>query len=88
LDKEPSSASLNSMRTVGFEYLTRGGILRILGRTEGQAFRGRCDGLPDGCLVIQVANATFEDFGIHLWDYGFLVLMVAMGFSNLVVVAA
>jgi hypothetical protein len=76
------------MRTVGFEYLTRGGVLRILDRTEGQAFRGRCDGLPDGWLVIQVANATFEDFGINWWDFGFVVLMVAMGFFNLVVVAA
>lgn len=59
-----------------------------MGRAEGQAFRGRCDGLPGGWLVIRVANATFEEFGIHRWDYGFVVLMVAMGFSNLVVVVA
>jgi hypothetical protein len=29
-----------------------------------------------GCLVIQVANATFADFGIPVWVYRFVVLMV------------
>ena len=88
MDKEPGRAPLNSMRAVGFEYLTVGGILRVVGRAEGQAFRGRCDGLPRGWLLIQIANATFEEFGIELRDCRFVVLMAAMGFSILVVVAA
>ena len=60
MDKEPGRAPLNSMRTVGFEYLTVGGILRVAGRAEGQAFHGGCDGLTGGWLVIQVTNATLE----------------------------
>ena len=88
MDKEPGRAPLNSMRAVGFEYLTVGGILRVVGRAEGQAFRGRCDGLPRGWLLIQIANATFEEFGIQLRAYRFVIFMVAMVFSTLVVVAA
>ena len=40
-----------------------------------------------GWLVIQVANATFEEFGIPLWAYRFVVLMVVLGFPISVVVA-
>ena len=36
-----------------------------------------------GWLVIQVANATFEEFGIPLWACRFLVLMVVLGFPNI-----
>ena len=69
MDKEPGRARLNSMRSVGFEYLTVGGILRVVGRAKGQAFHGRCDGLTGGWKVIQVANATLEEFGIQLRSY-------------------
>jgi len=31
-------------------------------------------------LIIQVANATFAEFGISLWAYRFVVLMVILGF--------
>ena len=37
--------------------------------------------------MIQVANATFEDFGIPVWAYRFVVLMVVLGFPILLVVA-
>jgi len=40
-----------------------------------------------GWLVIQVANATFSDFGIPVWAYRFVVLMVVLGFPISVVVA-
>lgn len=40
-----------------------------------------------GWLVIQVANATFAEFGIPLWAYRFLVLMVVLGFPISVVLA-
>ena len=40
-----------------------------------------------GWLVIQVANATFEEFGIPLWAYRFVVLMVVLGFPISVVLA-
>lgn len=40
-----------------------------------------------GWLVIQVANATFEEFGIPSWAYRFVVLMVALGFPISVIVA-
>ena len=33
-----------------------------------------------GWLIIQVANATFEDFGIPVWAFRFVVLMVVLGF--------
>ena len=33
-----------------------------------------------GWLVIQVANATFSEFGIPLWAYRFVVLMLILGF--------
>jgi len=38
-----------------------------------------------GWLVIQVANATFADFGIPVWAYRFVVLMVVLGFPISVV---
>jgi len=76
------------MRTVLFEYLTMGEILRVVSRAEGQAFRAHCDCLPDGWLVIQVANATLEEFCLQLWTYRFVVLMVAMVFSILVAMVA
>lgn len=40
-----------------------------------------------GWLVIQVASATFSDFGIPLWAYRFVVLMVVLGFPISLVVA-
>ena len=40
-----------------------------------------------GWLVIQVANATFADFGIPVWAYRFVVLMVVLGFPISLVVA-
>ncbi|MCZ6671505.1 MAG: hypothetical protein O7C75_01060 [Verrucomicrobia bacterium] len=40
-----------------------------------------------GWLVIQVANATFEDFGIPIWAYRFVVLMVLLGFPISLVIA-
>ncbi|MCZ6673780.1 MAG: hypothetical protein O7C75_12680 [Verrucomicrobia bacterium] len=40
-----------------------------------------------GWLVIQVANATFADFGIPVWAYRFVVLMVVLGFPQALVVA-
>ncbi|GEM_PF-2476097 len=76
------------MRTLRFEYLTIGEILRVVGRAEGEAFRVHCDCLPDGWLVIQVANATLGEFCLQLWTYRFVVLMVAMVFSILVAMVA
>jgi hypothetical protein len=76
------------MRIVRFVYLTVGGILRVAGRAEGQAFHGGCDGLTGGWLVIQVANATSGEFNMQLRVCRFAVLMVAMVFSILVAVAA
>ena len=40
-----------------------------------------------GWLVIQVANATFSDFGIPVWAYRFVVLMVVLGFPISVALA-
>jgi TolB-like protein len=40
-----------------------------------------------GWLVIQVANATFSDFGIPVWACRFVVLMVVLGFPISVVIA-
>lgn len=40
-----------------------------------------------GWLVVQVANATFADFGIPVWAYRFVVLMVVLGFPISLVVA-
>jgi hypothetical protein len=40
-----------------------------------------------GWLVIQVANATFADFGIPVWTYRFVVLMAVLGFPISLVVA-
>ena len=40
-----------------------------------------------GWLVIHVANATFSDFGIPVWAYRFVVLMVVLGLPLSLVVA-
>lgn len=40
-----------------------------------------------GWLVIQVANATFSDFGIPAWAYRFVVLMVVLGFPISLIIA-
>lgn len=40
-----------------------------------------------GWLIIQVANATFAEFGIPLWAYRFVVLMIALGFPVAIILA-
>jgi len=40
-----------------------------------------------GWIIIQVASATFSDFGIPIWAYRFVVLMVALGFPLAVILA-
>ncbi|MEX0325713.1 MAG: tetratricopeptide repeat protein [Puniceicoccaceae bacterium] len=40
-----------------------------------------------GWLIIQVASSTFDDFGIPLWAYRFVVLMVALAFPIAMVLA-
>ncbi|MEX0330405.1 MAG: hypothetical protein AB3N64_03180 [Puniceicoccaceae bacterium] len=40
-----------------------------------------------GWLVIQVANATFSSFGIPVWAYRFVVLMVLLGFPLSLIIA-
>ena len=40
-----------------------------------------------GWLIIQVADATFEGFGIPLWAYVFVVMLLLLGFPIALIIA-
>lgn len=78
-DITPNDHSESESSSKGF------GIFRELKRRK--IYRVAVTYLVVGWLIVQVANATFGEFGIPIWAYRFVVLMLVLGFPVAIILA-